>query len=172
MLEDCALPLHLEAKVRLDFRARPDWDRETRRLRNQLARPAPVDPPVPCPYPGMRAFAAGDARCFHGRDAEIDAVIARLEAGEREVYLIGPSGSGQVVADRGRRAAAARAARRAASSWCATLRLGDAPLARLADCLEAAWRAAPPATAVAAWAARHPGARLIVFIDQLEELFT
>ena len=50
---------------------------------------------VPCPYPGMRPYMADDAASFHGRDAEIDGLIGCLRAGEREIYVIGPSGSGK-----------------------------------------------------------------------------
>jgi len=175
VLEDCALPLHLQAKVRLDLRAHGDWDRETRRLRDYLARPPPPDPPVPCPYPGMRPFEAADARYFHGREAEIDAVLTLVAAGERELTLIGPSGSGKssLIAAGVLPRLAAQAG--AAELVVRTLRPGDAPLRRLAECLEAAPGAEPGselAAAVAAWAGRHPGARLVVIVDQLEELFT
>jgi ABC-type lipoprotein export system ATPase subunit len=43
----------------------------------------------------MRPFAADDADRFHGRDAEITELISRLRAGERETFVIGPSGSGK-----------------------------------------------------------------------------
>jgi len=42
---------------------------------------------VPCPYPGMRPFTVDDAARFHGRDGEIDDLIDRLRAGEREIYV-------------------------------------------------------------------------------------
>jgi len=42
---------------------------------------------LPCPYPGMRPFAADDANRFHGRDAEIAELIGRLRAGDREVFV-------------------------------------------------------------------------------------
>src|ERR1041384_7484668 len=44
---------------------------------------------VPCPYPGMRPYTADDAKAFHGRAAEIDELLGRLRAGEREIYVIG-----------------------------------------------------------------------------------
>ncbi len=50
---------------------------------------------LPCPYPGMRPYSADDADHFHGRGAEIDELLGRLRAGEREIYVIGPSGSGK-----------------------------------------------------------------------------
>jgi hypothetical protein len=42
-----------------------------------------------------RPFAADDADSFHGRDSEIAELIGRLRAGEREIFVIGPSGSGK-----------------------------------------------------------------------------
>jgi hypothetical protein len=47
---------------------------------------------LPCPYPGMRPYQADDADGFHGREAEVDELIGRMRAGEREIYVIGPSG--------------------------------------------------------------------------------
>src|SRR5215510_1190781 len=41
------------------------------------------------------SYAADDAKGFDGRAAEIDELIGRLRAGEREIYVIGPSGSGK-----------------------------------------------------------------------------
>jgi conflict system STAND superfamily ATPase len=50
---------------------------------------------LPCPYPGVRPYQADDAEGFYGRDAEVDELIGRMRAGEREIYVIGPSGSGK-----------------------------------------------------------------------------
>ena len=171
-LEDCALPPHIRYKVVLDFRDRSAWDKLAQALRDHLARPVPVEPPPPCPYPGMRPFQAADAKYFYGRDAEIAAVLGLADAGEHEIYLIGPSGSGKssLISAGVLPRLAARAG--APALVMRTMRPGDAPLRRLADCLELGPAAAPDAPAVAAWAARHPGARLVIFIDQLEELFT
>jgi WD40 repeat protein len=171
-LEDCALPPHIRYKVLLDFRDRASWDALARTLREFLARPAPACAPLPCPYPGMRPFQADDAKYFYGRDTEIEAVLGLVAAGERELYLIGPSGSGKsslITAGVLPRLAARPGA---PELIVRTMRPGDAPLRRLGECLEAGPAAAPDAAAVAAWSARHPGARLVIFIDQLEELFT
>jgi WD40 repeat protein len=171
-LEDCALPPHIRYKVLLDFRDRSAWDKLAQTLRDHLARPVPVEPPLACPYPGMRPFEAADAKYFYGRDTEIAAVLALADAGEREIYLIGPSGSGKsslITAGVLPRLAARPGAPELVVR---TMRPGAAPLRRLGECLELGPAAAPDAPAVAAWAARHPGARLVIFIDQLEELFT
>src|SRR5215468_11358273 len=94
-LADCTLPPHIKYRVLLDFRPPGDWDKLAGKLRDYLARPVPVEPPLPCPYPGMRPFQAADAKYFYGRDAEIEAVLALIAAGERAIYLVGPSGSGK-----------------------------------------------------------------------------
>jgi hypothetical protein len=61
-----------------------------------LAAAAPVlRQELPCPYPGMQPYTADDAASFHGRDNEIGELLGRLRAGEREIYVIGPSGSGK-----------------------------------------------------------------------------
>jgi hypothetical protein len=50
---------------------------------------------TPCPYSGMRPFAADDAGSFHGREAEITDLLGRLRAGQREIFVIGPLGFGK-----------------------------------------------------------------------------
>jgi WD40 repeat protein len=179
-LEDCTLPPHLRYRVLLDFRDRAGWDREIGRLRVHLSRPVPVEQPVPCPYPGMRPFQAADAKFFYGRDTEIDAVLGLVAAGEREIYVIGPSGSGKSSLLGAGVLPRLAKADGGSELVVRTMRPGDAPLARLAECLKLAPDAKPDAkidakidaAAVTAWAARHGGARLVVVVDQLEELFT
>src|SRR5215510_814705 len=97
LLEDCEIPTHIQALVKLDFRdpTREVWTAEIDRLHQYLAqRPVP-DPDIPCPYPGMRPFTEQDAQLFFGRDAELDDIVRRLRRGEREIYVIGASGSGK-----------------------------------------------------------------------------
>ena len=121
----------------------------------------------------MRPFGERDASWFFGRDAEIDDLVGRLDRGEREIYVIGPSGSGKSslvhaglfpVLDAG-------ASRLGRMFVIRSMRPGERPADRLAQLLEADL-AAPVAT-VEAFAARHaPAERALVFVDQLEELFT
>jgi WD40 repeat protein len=91
-----------------------------------------------------------------------------VTSGEREIYLVGPSGSGKSSLVQAGVMPRLRAQPGAPELVLRTMRPGDAPVRHLAECLEGS---APDAVAVASWAARHPGARLVVFIDQLEELF-
>jgi ABC-type protease/lipase transport system fused ATPase/permease subunit len=66
----------------------PDADQPQLQVRDgvdaeQLIPAAPQRLDVRCPYPGMR------------REAQIDELIGRLGAGEHEIFVIGPSGSGK-----------------------------------------------------------------------------
>lgn len=163
LLADCELPLHLRASVALDLRKRRDWDDETARLLHQLARPALPPPEVPCPYPGMRPFQGGDAAFFHGRDAEIAEVVSRLAAGQRELMVIGPSGSGKSSL------IAAGVVPRLAGQWLVrSLRPGAEPRAALAAALGG--HAAEDATE--ALLLGRPETGLLLLIDQAEELFS
>lgn len=172
---DCNVPMHLDFLVALDFRDPDRWPMEAERLRDRLARPPPMVADLPelvCPYPGMRPYAPENASCFHGRDKEIDEIIGRLRAGEREIYVIGPSGSGKssLVAagllprlDRGISGIGPFLIR--------SLRPGEYPTRRLAQLLEGDVQT--PSIALDALLGRHAPARsLLLFIDQLEELFT
>jgi hypothetical protein len=92
-----------QGRAAINLEGLPDAERPQLQVRNGfdasqliLAAVAPsLRLDVPCPYPGMRPYTADDAKGFHGRDAEIDELIGRLRAGEREIYVIGPSGSGK-----------------------------------------------------------------------------
>ena len=128
-----------------------------------------------CPYPGMRPFAADDADNFHGRDAEITELISRLRAGEREIFVIGPSGSGKSsLVTAGVLPRLARGVTGLGPFVVRELRPGEQPATRLGQAL-----AVPPGEPlvaperVAALLA-HCGrsTSLLLVVDQLEELFT
>jgi WD40 repeat protein len=172
-LTDCELPLQLRARVSLDFTDRAGWEAQAARLRTLLHTTAPATEQLPCPYPGMRPFAETEAGRFFGRDQEIDELIGRLDHGEREIYVVGPSGSGKSSLVRAGllHALDTGASRLERSFAVRTMRPGDRPSDRLAKALEG--ELAAPAATLAALLARHPPAeRVLVFIDQFEELFT
>jgi hypothetical protein len=73
----------------LDCRTPPQREASAARIRERLGRPEPHPEPVACPYPGMQPFTAADASRFHGRTREIEELADRLEAGERDIYVIG-----------------------------------------------------------------------------------
>src|SRR5262245_13449165 len=43
----------------------------------------------------MRSFTEEDAALFFGRDDELAELVGRIDRGEREIYVIGTSGSGK-----------------------------------------------------------------------------
>lgn len=174
LLDDVSSPLYLAAKVALDLRAKERWDGELERLRALLGAPPPAPQEVPCPYPGMRAFGAADAKWFYGREREILELVSRLRAGEREVLVVGPSGSGKSsLVSAGVLPRLARGVFGMPPVLLLSLRPGAAPLARLAEALGAALDdLAAVRAALEGLLAPEREARLLVFVDQLEELFT
>ncbi|HEX8115617.1 MAG TPA: TIR domain-containing protein, partial [Kofleriaceae bacterium] len=174
-LSDCEIPLRLDARTALDFTDRAAWDAHVARLRWQLGAAPPPTEQIPCPYPGMRPFAEHDAGIFFGRGAEIEDLLGRLDRGEREIYVIGPSGSGKssLVQAGVLPILTAGTSRLGRSFAVRTMRPGERPADRLARAL-ASDPPAPsaPGASPAARLASPPDERVLVFIDQLEELFT
>jgi WD40 repeat protein len=171
--EDCKLTMHVQALAKLDFRdpSRALWDAEIARLRAYLDRPAAAGADLPCPYPGMRPFTEDDVGRFFGRELELDTIVYRLRQGEREIYVIGPSGSGKSsLIAAGLVPRLTRGVERLPRFFARTFRPGEQPLERLAAALEG--DVAALAAAVETLLARHPPATsLLLVIDQLEELF-
>jgi WD40 repeat protein len=172
-LTDCRLPLHLRTCVSLDFIDQAGWELQVARLRKLLHTKVPAAEQIVCPYPGMRPFAEDEASRFFGRDKEIDDLVGRLDRGEREIYVIGPSGSGKSsFVQAGLLHALDTGSSRLGQSFVVrAMRPGERPTDRLARALNG--DLATPAVTVDTLLARHPRAeRVLVFIDQLEELFT
>jgi WD40 repeat protein len=161
LLDDAPVDLALGALESLRFTDRAAWDGEAARLRRLLGRASPVRVRIACPYPGLRAFQAGDRERFFGRDRQVRELVQRLEDGARMLCIIGPSGSGKsslVQAGVLPRLAAARFVVR-------TMRPGPDPAAQLAQVLDGA-------ALDAAARDRPERARVVLFVDSLEELFT
>ena len=184
ILADCELPLLSRFRVPLDFRRRDGdrWEAEAGRLRTRLAAPPPVAAVVPCPYPGIRPFTTDDAAQFYGRDREIADLLGRLRDHQHESYVIGPSGSGKSsLVAAGVIPKLRRSPELAGGAFVVrALRPGADPAAALAVALEATAdeRARPAAQWLGGAIDRlvalggHPDQRVLVFVDQLEELFT
>jgi len=123
----------------------------------------------------MRPFTVDDVASFYGRDAQIDDLIDRLRAGEREIYVIGPSGSGKSsLVAAGVLPRLARGVAGLGPAVVRTLRPGEQPATWLSLALDL-----PPGEPLAAAEAigallahRGPGSWVLLVIDQLEELFT
>jgi WD40 repeat protein len=172
-----------QGRAAINLDGLPDADRPQLKLRAGvdprqliLAAVAPqLRRDLPCPYPGMRPYTADDVAGFHGRDTEIDELIGRLRAGEREIYVIGPSGSGKSsLVAAGVLPRLARGIAGLRSFVVRTMRPGEQPAVRLCETLDQ-----PPeqpfaaADSIAALLAhRAHDASVLLVIDQLEELFT
>ncbi|WP_394428846.1 caspase, EACC1-associated type [Streptomyces sp. SGAir0957] len=154
----------------------------------------PRDPaPGRCPYPGLDAFGTDDADVFFGREQMTGRLLPTVAeacaadaAAPGLLALVGASGSGKTSLLNAGLLAAVRArglpGLPGSEGWpCVRLTPGSNPLRRLAGQLDAApqdgadrLRADPghARALIARMLADRPGARLIILVDQLEELFT
>jgi WD40 repeat protein len=143
------------------------------------------------PYPGLEAFGEDDAGVFFGREAEVAALVERLNpalpAGpeQRLVTVVGPSGVGKSSLIH---AGLLPQLRRRREGWVVVPVVvpGDRPVARLARVLEAAVPGSPAAGAGSGRGAAAFGgmvdrlrpvrggspATVVIVVDQAEELIT
>ena len=139
------------------------------------------------PFTGLSAFQESDAGRFFGRERDIAAVVGRLRR-QRLVTVAAPSGAGKSSFIR---AGVIPALKRSGEDWdVLVLRPGRAPVAALGEALAQALAAGAPDPRPAAIGdfhaepgllgtrlrahcrARGAGRRALVFVDQLEELYT
>lgn len=122
-------------------------------------------PPMPCPFKGLAPFEASDADFFCGRGRLISELIARL-AEWPLVGILGPSGIGKSSLLRAGVLPALRAGALPGSGrWRQVLlRPGRHPREELERALGADLEQTTADLA--------PGARIVIAVDQLEELFT
>jgi hypothetical protein len=171
-LHPCQAPLRLRFRESLDCTDWTRWDDEAARLRRHLDSPEPILEAIPCPYPGMVPFRKEDARFFHGRDAEIQHLLTLIRQ-HHFLAVIGSSGSGKsslIIAGLFPRLDDPRNFPR--GTWrVLTMRPGAAPSEELARVLDGATE--DPAGAISrALAAEPPAQRLLLLVDQFEELFS
>ncbi|RSS61147.1 NACHT and WD repeat domain-containing protein [Streptomyces sp. WAC06614] len=158
-----------------------DGVRETRR--------ASVDAAADCPYPGLEPFETGDARWFFGRDDLVAQTLAELDrAADGPVVIVAPSGAGKSSLLRAGVLPALAAGRLPGSAdWCRLLLTPtERPVEQLTALLEQvageaggkvrrhdAAGAGPAPEALTAFLRTAPRTpRLLLVVDQLEELFT
>lgn len=114
------------------------------------------------PWPGLRAYEAGDAGLFFGRRRVVDALLARIGAAPAPPLLVvvGASGSGKSSVVKAGLLPALAAGRAGSQPWSIVQapRLGADPAAQLA-----ALQATLPADGAS---------RVLLLIDQFEELYT
>lgn len=175
------------------------WWRSSQRGPTHVVETGQTDPSEEvCPYPGLTAFQPEDARWFFGRErltSELVRTVAAAMASERCTAVIGPSGAGKSSLLRaGLLPAIAQGALPApgASTWpTLVVTLTATPMRSLVNGLATAagwdpdtiWEqiARDPARVVDAMRVLlveradrgdRRGARLVLVVDQLEELFT
>jgi WD40 repeat protein len=172
-LRPVELPLRLAVLSRLEARTSDEWGPAVERLCAELRRPVPVmSAPPPCPYPGMAPFLEDQQDRFFGRETEQDELLQRLRL-ERFLAVIGPSGSGKSsLVQAGLIPALKRNRLFGSGDWVTrVIRPGEAPMAALLSALNG--QLGQPVRAATALLAEHgPHARLLLVVDQLEELFT
>jgi WD40 repeat protein len=172
--QEVQLPLRLSFLNRLEARDPEEWDLALERLFEELERGPPPEPPPapPCPYPGMAPFREDDQDHFFGREAEQEELLERLRAGSF-VAVIGPSGTGKSsLVQAGLIPALRRSGRFGKAEWVTrTLRPGEWPLAALTSALGEG-PGGPIDAATRLLGGHGPDARLLLVVDQLEELFT
>jgi conflict system STAND superfamily ATPase/TIR domain-containing protein len=165
------LPPRLRQLVPLDATNPETRQAALAKLCAQLQRPVPSAGPLPaCPYPGMVPFDEADSERFFGREAEVQDLIERLRL-HPFIAVIGASGSGKsslvraglIPALRKSRLFGGKATQGQASEWTVKIiRPGATPLAVLAAAIDIEERLA----------ARPEAPRLLLVVDQFEELFT
>ena len=139
----------------------------------------PIDPSAPevCPFRGLAPFTAAQAEYFFGREHLVAGLVARL-VGATLLAVFGPSGSGKSsVLRAGLLPALANGVLPGSGSWRQVLiRPGEHPLAELGRVVA---RIAPAASErdgddqfAAALNSLEPDERLVLAVDQFEELFT
>ncbi len=138
------------------------------------------------PFPGLRPFRAADAPFFFGRDEQIEALLNRL-ATHRLLAVVGTSGSGKSSLVGAGLIPTIQSGHLGPtnSTWLIAniFRPGTDPLAGLAHALTGAFSLADAtqvesdllksSAALTDFAKAHlaPNQRLLVFVDQFEELF-
>ena len=171
ILAPVELPPRLKMVQGLDASDPKTWDRAVERLCRELQRPPPeAASPPPCPYPGMTPFSEDRSDYFFGREEEVEELVQRLRL-HNFLAVIGPSGSGKSsLVAAGLLPALRRTGFFGPGSWeVRRMRPGAHPLAALAAALDGD---PDHAEAAVTGVLSGPDGRLLLFVDQLEELFT
>ncbi|MBV9786908.1 MAG: TIR domain-containing protein, partial [Chloroflexi bacterium] len=171
-LDRFELPPQIAFRVALDFTSQANWPQETMRLCELLQSAPPSEQFIPCPYPGMLPFSQEDARRFYGRRDEIDKMIELLQQ-HRLLFVIGPSGSGKSsLVFAGLLPQLSTVEHFPPGFWRVhSMRPGAQPTKTLIDLLAGDFSQQPDLITTML-ATPPPAERLLLVIDQFEELFT
>lgn len=172
ILQPVPLPPRLALLTPLDATDPDGWDQTIDRLFAALQTPVPGPAVKPsCPYPGMAPFRAEESAYFFGREAEVELLLQQLRH-HPFITIIGPSGSGKSsLVFAGLLPALQRSGLFGEGSWAVrTMRPGEHPLAALQHALGVMTL---EQLELAALLTADPAAkRLLLIVDQFEELFT
>jgi WD40 repeat protein/DNA-binding SARP family transcriptional activator len=180
--------LHLELLNRAGVRPDPLVAPARADARPDRAPATPRTDVDDCPYLGLRAFEERDAPWFFGRDADTSRLLDRLER-SRFLAVLGASGSGKSSLIRAGLLPALRAgALPGSDTWCIrVLRPGPSPISALASELHGLDERLEHTGTISelghdphglhtlvegAIDAGLPATRVLLVVDQLEELFT
>ncbi len=174
ILEPVKLPPHLSVLVPLNATNSDEWEEVIKRLCADLQYQVEGRPPKPplCPYPGMVPFSEANSASFFGREREVEEAIERLHL-YPFITAIGPSGSGKSsLVFAGIIPALRRSGLFGPGEWLIhIIRPGQTPLTALETALGDV--SAAPGLVVAKALATQPNAqRLLLIVDQFEEVFT
>ncbi len=169
----------LLADIALLGQAREGGQRYDDRPDLTAGEPAKVVRTGACPYKGLEPYDAADADLFFGRERLVAEFTARL-VGSPFLAIVGASGSGKSSAiAAGLLPSLAGGALPGSENWAqVTMRPGERPLAALTQALCRGFgglceeEREAGALLDAALATLPKGARLVLFIDQFEEVFT
>jgi WD40 repeat protein/energy-coupling factor transporter ATP-binding protein EcfA2 len=175
ILQPVSLPLRLKALVKLDATNADERERAIERLCDNLQCPAPSLAAKPvCPYPGMRSFSEAESQYFFGRKPEIQELLEGPHLrSHRFVTIIGPSGSGKSsLVFAGLLPALKQSGLFGAGEWQVhSMRPGEIPLTTLKQVLGCETTCFGNEERFPETLAT-PQQRLLLIIDQFEELFT
>jgi WD40 repeat protein len=152
-----------------DLRQWKQWWHAARTATDDAADRSPRTASVPspvCPYQGLAAYGAADQARFFGRARSVSDLVALIKKIETTdpgiVLLTGPSGAGKSsLLSAGLIPAVSSGALDSESGWVSTrMTPGNDPMAELQRCLDR-----PDV------AGRTEGVRVLIIVDQAEELF-
>jgi len=130
---------------------------------------------VPCPYPGMLPFSAADSQYFYGRENEIMHMVQLLRH-QRFMMVIGPSGSGKSsLVYAGLLPKLVRSQYFDKNFWLIrSMRPGSFPNDTIAQILGTKDNGGEfkPDSLATLLETHKPAQRLLLLVDQFEELFT
>ncbi len=173
VLQPVQLPPRLSALVKLDATDPEQWEAAIARLCADLQHAVPAVSQKPtCPYPGMVPFSVADGDRFFGRDQEIEELRDKLRL-QGFITVIGPSGSGKSsLVFAGLIPALHQTGLFGSDEWqICSMRPGETPLTQLKALLNS--DLSNPAQALSQALAAQPNAnRLLLIVDQFEEVFT